>query len=316
MAKITSRQSFSDWCLRANGAPVVNVEIDDAQLEDAIENSISYFIENHFDGIVRDFMVHKVTGSVITLDTTPSVVKGDTIRLSDNSCQAKIALVNGDQFTIQRQIGFVKFAIGQTLYSSTGTAIGNILNISLGDMDNGYFTIDENIVGVNQILNITSVLGSSDYMFNMQYQIMKTELDALTKAGASMYWQTLNYLGHLDFIMKKEKNFTFHRRMNRLMMEISWATDVQVGDFIAAEVYRGVDPDTYVNVYNDRWLQRYSAAMVKKYQGTNLKKYSGVQLPGGMTYNGQQIYNEAIQEIKELEDEALTMSAPLAFMIG
>ena len=100
------------------------------------------------------------------------------------------------------------------------------------------------------------------------------------------------------------------------MMEISWATDVQVGDFIAAEVYRGVDPDTYVNVYNDRWLQRYSAAMVKKYQGTNLKKYSGVQLPGGMTYNGQQIYNEAIQEIKELEDEALTMSAPLAFMIG
>lgn len=316
MAKITSRQEFADYVLRQNGAPVINIEVDDAQLEDAIENGLSYYQEHCFDGIVRDFMVHKITGSVITFDTPPSLIKGDVISTIDGSCKANVSSVNGNQVTIQRQIGFIKFSVGQTLYKNTNVSIGNITAIALGDMDNGFLTVDENIVGVNQILNITSVLGSSDYMFNMQYQVMMTELQALTKSGASQYWQTLNYLSHLDFIMKKEKNFTFHRRMNRLMLEISWSTDVQVGDFIAAEVYRGIDDATYTQVYNDRWLKKYCSALVKQIHGTNLKKFSGVQLPGGMTYNGQQMYDEATQELEKLEEEAINMSAPLSFFVG
>jgi hypothetical protein len=150
----------------------------------------------------------------------------------------------------------------------------------------------------------------------MQYQIMMTELQALTKSGASMYYETMQYLGHLDFIMKKEKNYSFNRRMNKLMLEISWATDVKVGDIVAAEVYRIVDPEMYTKVYNDRWLKKYVTALIKKAWGSPLKKYNGIQTPGGLTYNGQQMFDEAVQEIKELEEEAINSSAPLDFFVG
>jgi hypothetical protein len=153
-------------------------------------------------------------------------------------------------------------------------------------------------------------------MFDIKYQIMLSEIQALTKSGASMYWQTMNYLGHLDFIMKKEYNFTFHRRMNRLMLEVAWGTDIKVGDIVAAEVYRAVDESAFPEVYDDIWVKRYTTALLKKQWGTNLSKYTGMQLPGGLTYNGLQIYQQAMDDIEKLEQEALYSTSPLNFEIG
>jgi hypothetical protein len=56
-------------------------------------------------------------------------------------------------------------------------------------------------------------------------------------------------------------------------------------------------------VYDDIFLKRYATALIKQQWGTNLKKYQGMSLPGGVTLNGQQIYDEATAEIKELEDK-------------
>lgn len=313
--KITSRQELCDYMLRQLGAPVINIEVDDQHLDDAIENAIEYYTEYYFDGVVRDFLVHKLTGSEIFITNSQSFTAGETIVNANGVTRASIASVTPTSIIINRQIGFTKFAVGDVITSNSNNS-ATISSITIGDIDVGYITIDESIVSVNKILNITSVLGSSDYMFNMQYQIMLQEVQMLSKGGASMYWSTMNYLSHLDFIMKKEKNFTFHRRMNRLMLEISWSTDVKVGDLICAEIYRAIDETQFTQVFNDRWLKRYSTALLKKQWGTNLKKYTGVQLPGGMTYNGQSIFDEAVAEIAELEALALSTSAPLNFEIG
>lgn len=131
-----------------------------------------------------------------------------------------------------------------------------------------------------------------------------------------MYYQTLSYLGHLDFIMKKERNFNFNRRMNRLYLEISWTQDIAWGDIVVAEIYRAVDENAFPEIYDDIWLKRYATALLKKQWGTNLSKYSGMQLPGGLTFNGQQIYNAAMVDIQKLEDEALYSASPLNFEIG
>jgi hypothetical protein len=98
---------------------------------------------------------------------------------------------------------------------------------------------------------------------------------------------------------------------------MSWETDVAVNDFLIVECYRILDPDTYTDVYNDRILKKYATALMKKQWGTNLKKFSGVQLPGGVLLNGQIIYDEAITEIKEIEELVRnTYELPVDMFVG
>lgn len=313
---ITTRQGLADFALRQLGGGILNIEVTPDQIEDAIELAIQHYHEYHFDGITRDYLVHKLTGTTVTVVDGSSFQAGNTLVSTDGNTRALISSVSNNILTINHQIGYDKFVLGQSVTGGSSGAVTTISAIVLGDIDKGYIEAGENIVGVTRILNITNIIGSSDYMFNLQYQIMMTELQALTKSGASMYWQTMNYLGHLDFIMKKEKNYNFNRRMNKLFLEISWQNDVQVGDIVVAEVYRAVDEQAYPEVYDDIWLKRYVTALVKKQWGTNLLKYSGMQLPGGLTYNGQQIYDAAMVDIQRLEDEALFSSSPLDFFVG
>ena len=98
---------------------------------------------------------------------------------------------------------------------------------------------------------------------------------------------------------------------------MSWATDVSVGEYIIMEAYKILDPNSWTDVYNDRFLKRYATALIKKQWGNNLKKFAGIQMPGGVTLNGEQIYNEAIGEINVLENEAQsTYVEPPNFMVG
>jgi hypothetical protein len=123
-------------------------------------------------------------------------------------------------------------------------------------------------------------------------------------------------MSHLNFILTKEKSFRFNRRWNKIHLDINWNNDLKIGDPIIIEVYKALDDDTYAEVLSDRWLKEYTTAQIKYYWGSNLKKYSGMTLPGGLQYNGQQIWNEAVEEIKALEDEAISNSAPLYFEVG
>lgn len=312
----SERQKLVDFCLRQLGAPVINIEVAPEQLEDAIDVAFQHYHEYHFDGLVRDYLVHKISGTQITLADVTGFRVGDSIKSIDGLTAATIVSISNNTITTNRQIGWSKFQLNQSVKSSGTGTVTTITAIVLGDVDNGWITCGDNIVGVTKILNVSSILSSSDYMFNMQYQIMNTEMQALTKAGASMYWQTLNYLGHLDFIMKKENNFTFHRRINRLILEVAWGTDIKVNDVVVAEVYRAVDEHEYPEVYKDIWIRRYVTALIKKQWGTNMSKYSGMQLPGGLTFNGLETYNQAVLEIQKLEDEAAFGSAPLGFEIG
>jgi hypothetical protein len=78
---------------------------------------------------------------------------------------------------------------------------------------------------------------------------------------------------------------------------------VNAGTVMIAECYAMINPADYESVWNDRWLKEYATALIKKNWGTNLKKFAGVQLPGGVVLNGQAIFDEAMEEIKTLEEE-------------
>jgi uncharacterized radical SAM superfamily protein len=105
--------------------------------------------------------------------------------------------------------------------------------------------------------------------------------------------------------------------MNRLHIDVDWTRTIIAGDYIMIDAYATIDPTTYTDIYNDMFLKKYSTALIKRQWGINLKKFEGIQLPGGVTMNGQLIYQEAVDEIKALEDEMETKyEKPVDFFVG
>jgi hypothetical protein len=94
------------------------------------------------------------------------------------------------------------------------------------------------------------------------------------------------------------------------------AADVN-NDYIIAEVYQVINPDTHTSVYNDMWLKEYTTALIKRQWGQNLIKFEGMQLPGGVMLNGRQIYDDAQSEIERLrENIRLEHELPPDFFVG
>jgi hypothetical protein len=61
----------------------------------------------------------------------------------------------------------------------------------------------------------------------------------------------------------------------------------------------------------------YATALIKRQWGENMKKFGGIQLPGGVILNGGEIYSEAVDEIKLIEDEMQSKTElPVDFMVG
>jgi hypothetical protein len=92
---------------------------------------------------------------------------------------------------------------------------------------------------------------------------------------------------------------------------------INTGEYLVVEAYQVVDPNTYTDAWADRWLLRYTACLIKQQWGTNLKKFEGMRMPGGLSFNGQKIYDEATGERMQLEQEMIyTYSLPVSDMIG
>ena len=126
----------------------------------------------------------------------------------------------------------------------------------------------------------------------------------------------MSHLALLDLELNGHPLFRFNRRNSKLYLDINWDADVALGDFVVVECYRALDPAEATKVWDEAWLKHYVTALFKKQWATNIKKFSGIQLPGGVTLDGDKLYDEATGEVKELEDELQNKSAPLEFFLG
>ncbi|MCX6783427.1 MAG: hypothetical protein NTZ20_05615 [Candidatus Levybacteria bacterium] len=61
MAVPTTRETFKQYCLRALGAPVIQINVDDEQLEDRIDEALKYYYDYHFDGTEKVFIKYAIT---------------------------------------------------------------------------------------------------------------------------------------------------------------------------------------------------------------------------------------------------------------
>jgi hypothetical protein len=183
------------------------------------------------------------------------------------------------------------------------------------DITNKYITIAENIIGVVNIFDIGDSL-SVNNLFNIRYQFALNDMYDMSSYRLQEYMMAMQHIQFIEELLVGKQPIRYNRNVNRLHIDMDWEK-VSAGDYVVAECYQIVDPATYGDVYKDRWLQNYATAKIKYQWGSNLTKFNGMQLPGGVTFNGEQILSDAREEIQRLEEDMISSySLPVHDMTG
>lgn len=184
------------------------------------------------------------------------------------------------------------------------------------DQQNQYIPIPNNIIGVVNVFPLGTGLNANN-LFNLRYQITLNEIYDWSHAQFQNYTESMRRIALMEEVFVGKQPLRYNRHMDRLFIDMDWNTRTVAGEYIIIEAYRAIDPDTFTDVWGDWWLRRYCTALFKKQWGDNLSKFSGMQLPGGVTFNGEQIKQEANEEILRLEEEVVNRySMPASDMLG
>jgi hypothetical protein len=269
MAVPNSKSTLKEYCLRALGKPVIEINVDDDQVDDRIDEALQYFAQYHYDGVERMYMKYQVTADDITRARADEGIGSGTEGAVSNS------------FTNQKNFIVMPSAV---------LSVMNIFNFN--DKSN---------------LN----------MFDIRYQMRLNDLYDFSSTSIIHYEMTMRHLDFLDHILIGEKPIRFNMHNNRLYIGMDWANDVAAGEYLIIECYRKLDPDTYTDIYDDMFLKRYTTALIKQQWGANLSKFQGIQMLGGVSLNGEQIYTQALDEKNKLEEEIRnTFETPISYMVG
>jgi len=264
MAKPASRTQLIDYCLRKLGAPVLEINLDDDQIDDLVDDALQLFNERHFDGVERMYLKYKIT-------------KEDIDR-----GQAK----NADG------VGIVTTTATSTNISGYGTTTSSWYETS------NFLQVPDSVVGVEKIFKFDSSTISGG-MFSIKYQLFLNDLYRFNSIELLQYSMTKSYLEDIDFLLTTDKQIRFNKRQDRLYLDIDWGSET-AGNYLVLDCYRALDPTSFTQVYNDVFLKQYLTALMKRQWGQNLIKFRGVKLPGGIELNGREIFDDAEKEIESL----------------
>ena len=197
--------------------------------------------------------------------------------------------------------------------SATDSADGTV-SATFYDGKN-YIPMPSNVMSVLQIFPFTDKAALN--LFDVRYQLRLNDLYDFSSTSIIHYDMVLRHLDFLDHILVGEKPIRFNQYNNKLFVDMDWKNDISVGEYLVIECFRKLDPTVMTDVYNDIYLKRYTTALIKRQWGANLSKFNGVAMLGGVTLNGQQIFSEAQDDIRKLEEEIRgTYETPVTYMIG
>ena len=336
MTQPTTRTTFKDYCKRKLGWPVVELNIDDDQVEDCIDDSLQFYQEYHFDATENTFLKHQVSGSTLKLAGSPSGTfsDGEVITGGTSGVQATVHAYHSANTTLRYKDPEVKsggdgntfyanttttFSTGETITGNTSSATATThasTATAIGDYDNKYISIAEAIIGVRRIIPFSDN-SRTNSMFSSKYQFALSEMHNLGSGGLAGFEIAQEYLALINEMFTGQPMFRYNRHADKLYLDISWGTDADIDDFIVVEVDKILDPSTYADIWGDMFLKRYNTALMKQQWGQNLIKFEGMQLPGGVTMNGRQMYDDAKEELDKIGEEMqLRYELPVDHLIG
>ncbi len=184
-----------------------------------------------------------------------------------------------------------------------------------GIVDEQRIKMPDWILGVVRIIPFSQAM-SSQNLFDLQFQIRLNDFQNLTSQSLIYYEQAMEHISLLNWELTAKPNFEFNQYEGYVYPQCNWEYDLSVGDYMIFDCYRALDPKTATKMWMEPWFKGYALALAKKQYAQNLKKYQGVQLPGGITLNGSEMYQEAIQEIDKLEQQLQSLYPVGCFQIG
>jgi len=279
MAQPASRSDLINYCKRQLGAPVLEINVADEQIDDLVDDALQYFHERHFDGVIQTYLKYKITQDDI-----------DRGRGRGGS----------------NPIGIV---------TTTATSTVGITSTFSYEENSNFIQVPPSVIGVNKIFRFDNSTISGG-MFSLKYQLFLNDLYFFNSMEMLSYAMTKTYLSDIDFLLNTESQIRFNQRQDRLYLDIDWAT-VVVNDYIILDCWRLLDPNDFTRVYNDSFLKKYLTALIKRQWGQNLIKFQGVKLPGGIELNGRQIYDDAEKDLQIIREQmSNTYELPPLDMIG
>ena len=284
MSKPASRTDFINYCKRQLGAPVLEINVADEQVEDIVDDAIQYFQERHFDGVVKTYLKYKFT--------------------QDDIDRGKASMASGKKTT------------GITTETASSTIVGVATTFTWYENSN-YIQVPPSVIGVDKIFRFGGSNSISNNMFSIKYQLFLNDVAFnLGHTGLLSYAMTQTYLSDIDFLLTTDKQIRFNQRQDRLYLDIDWGA-VNKDEWIVLECFRLMNPSDYSRVWNDSFLKRYTTALLKRQWGQNLLKFQGVKLPGGVELNGRQIYDDAQKDLEIIREQmSNTYELPPLDMIG
>ena len=187
--------------------------------------------------------------------------------------------------------------------TTTATSGIGVTSPSFTETQN-FLQLPDHVLGVEKVFKMDQSTISSG-LFNIKYQIFLNDLYYYGALDLMNYAMVKTYLEDLSRLITPDVQLRFNKRQHRLYMDIDWE-QVSNDTYLIIDCYRLVDPASASDVYNDWWLKRYLFATIKKQWGQNLMKFQGVMLPGGVSLNGRQIFDDAVREIEQIEYELKT----------
>lgn len=264
MANPTTKSELKEYALRRLGKPVLQINVDDDQVDDALDYTIEMFQEFHYGGSEKVYLKHQMTAAEITA-------------FQSNTTET----------------------VGSTDYKTA----------------NNYLTLPDHITSVNGIFSFTDK-GTAN-MFDIRYQLRLNDLFDFTSTQFYHYYMIQTHLETINHLLEGMKPVRFNATQGRLYIDFDTLTDIREDEYIVIDCVRALDPANWSKIYGTMWVKDYATSMIKKYWGQNLTKFQNVQLPGGVTLNGEKIYSDAVTELAELEEKLRsTYEMPPLDMIG
>ena len=254
MAKPNTKAELKEYALRRLGKPVLEINVSDDQVDDAIDYTIQKFQQFHYDGAQRVYLKHKITQA--DLDRAASA--NDSITTSTAGAS-------------------------EWLESNT------------------YIEIPQHILSIEGIFSFTDK-GTAN-IFDIRYQMRLNDLYDFTSTQFYHYYMIQQHLGTIDFLLEGIKPTRYVATQDRLYLDMDWGADVLLDSYFVIKCWRALDPTTWTEIYDNMWVKDYVSAKIKKQWGQNMTKFQNVQMPGGVTLNGEMIYNDAVQELKDLDEQ-------------
>ena len=278
MAQPASRSDLINYCKRQLGAPVLEINVADEQVDDLVDDALQYFHERHFDGVGQVYLKYKIT-------------------------QADIDRGKGTN-----EVGIVTTSASTSINGQTATF--------QFEENSNYLQVPPQILGISKIFRFDGSNTVTNNMFSVRYQLFLNDIYYFGSTELLTYAMTKTYLEDIDYLLTTEKQIRFNQRQDRLYLDIDWGS-VGVNDYLVIDCTRLLDPNDFTRVYNDSFLKRYLTALIKRQWGQNLIKFQGVKLPGGIELNGRQIYDDAEKDLEIIREQmSNTYELPPLDMIG